>query len=388
MMYQHFYQKFLNGHKDKIHLAAHSHHFWPDVSYDAHIQYWLDASIHSDEKWSIILGEKLIKAQKHIAQILNLNNYENIAFASNTHELISRLLSSFLGNKQLRVLTTDSEFHSFARQIKRLEEFENVEVTYLMANEENFEKELLRESQNNYDLIFTSQVFFNTGKVLDLRVIENVVQLKSENTIFVLDGYHGFCAVNTDLSNLEDKIYYLSGGYKYAQAGEGMCFMTIPSNCVLRPSYTGWFASFSTLETSEHDKIQYDNNGWRFWGSTQDFSALYRFVGVWDNFEKHQINVDKIHNYIQSLQRHFIENFKASNKLVSTNLSAVGHFLTLNFSSLQNAQEAHKYLASKNVLTDFRGTKLRFGFGFYMELNQLNMALEILNRDDFISLIK
>lgn len=386
-MYQHLYTKFLDGHKGKIHLAAHSHHFWPDVSLDGHTQYWIDAQNFSDHKWNVILGEKLSIAQKQIATILNLKHPEQLAFAPNTHELLSRLLSCFLEKGSLKVLTTDSEFHSFSRQIKRLEEFESVKVTYLDGNSDRFEKELIKESSKDYDLIFVSHVLFNSGKVIDINCIEKAVLNKPKETIFVLDGYHGFCAIPTDLSRLEDKIYYLGGGYKYAQAGEGMCFMSIPKDCHLRPVYTGWFASFSTLESS-NKTIDYDNNSWRFWGATQDLSSLYRFQFVWNKFDELELNVLKIHEYIQVLQKFFIENFKARSSLISCDLSGVGHFLTLSFKTVSDAQKAHLLLLSKNIVTDFRGKNLRFGFGLYLTFEQIEIALKTLNSDEFLALIK
>src|SRR5690554_7267927 len=52
----------------------------------------------------------------------DLPHPEQFVFASNTHELLYRVFSSFAPEQPLRVLSTDSEFHSFSRQIKRLQE--------------------------------------------------------------------------------------------------------------------------------------------------------------------------------------------------------------------------------------------------------------------------
>ena len=38
---------------------------------------------------------------------------------------------------------------------------------------------------------------------------------------------------------------YLAGGYKYAMAGEGACFMHCPPGFGARPRNTGWYASFA-----------------------------------------------------------------------------------------------------------------------------------------------
>src|SRR5690606_23672150 len=114
------YSRFLEGHGTSLHLAAHSHHFWPDVTREAQIEYWDDCAKASDEKWNKIFSEIIPKTQKHIAKILNLKDEQQIAFAPNTHELTSRLLSLFLGKSSLSVLTSTSECHSQKRQILRL----------------------------------------------------------------------------------------------------------------------------------------------------------------------------------------------------------------------------------------------------------------------------
>ena len=40
----------------RLHLAAHSHHYWPDVTRDAQLQAWDDAARLADRKWGHVLG--------------------------------------------------------------------------------------------------------------------------------------------------------------------------------------------------------------------------------------------------------------------------------------------------------------------------------------------
>src|SRR5437762_4021096 len=35
----------------RLHFAAHSHHLWPDASYDGHLAAWNDAAELADRKW-------------------------------------------------------------------------------------------------------------------------------------------------------------------------------------------------------------------------------------------------------------------------------------------------------------------------------------------------
>ena len=56
--------------------------------------------------------------------------------------------------------------------------------------------------------------------------------------MLALDGYHAFLARPVDLSGLADRAFFLAGGYKYAMAGEGACFLHCPPGWLPRPRPT------------------------------------------------------------------------------------------------------------------------------------------------------
>src|ERR1700749_3996936 len=122
-----------------FHVAAHSHHPWPDVSYDAQIAAWDDAARLLDRKWDHVFEHVIPTAQAHIARQLNLPDPSTIAFGPNTHSFLVRVLSC-LPQKPVRVLTTGSEFMSFSRQMARLKEDGLVQVTQVSVEPfEDFE---------------------------------------------------------------------------------------------------------------------------------------------------------------------------------------------------------------------------------------------------------
>jgi kynureninase len=96
-----------------LHVAAHSHHPWPDVTFAAQEQAWRDAALMLDHKWDHVFGKVIPAAQAHIARQLALPDPSSIAFAPNTHSFVLRLLSCL--PPKPRVLTTSSEFMSFSR---------------------------------------------------------------------------------------------------------------------------------------------------------------------------------------------------------------------------------------------------------------------------------
>lgn len=385
-----YYSRFLKGHEGKLHFAAHSHHFWPDVSREAQLAYWDDCAKYSDEKWGKIFSQTIPKTQKHIAAILNLKHPEQIVLAPNTHELSSRILSLFVGKPELKILTTTNEFHSWRRQFLRLMELPQITVTQVPAGNSQFLPQIKAELTKNYDLVFLSQVFFDSGIALTDEEILELVDATPASTIFVLDGYHGFAAIPTNLSKLEGRIFYLGGGYKYAQGGEGVGFMVVPKGD-WRPAYTGWYAEHAHLSQPAGAKVGYADDGMAFMGATQDPSGWYRFNAVWDFFGTQGLTVTKIHQYILNLQRLFLCELPAKflekwelKALFQSDLKWHGHFLTFEAPTLEKAEAVQKRLQINQILIDRRGSRLRFGFGLYQDesdVRDLTGRLKILAED-------
>jgi kynureninase len=365
------YSRFLKGLGDRLHFCAHSHHPWPDCTRDAVLSCWDDASRHADEKWDKIFGKVLPAAQSAVAEALKWPSSDLIAFAPNTHEFVCRLLSCLPPGRPPRILTTDSEFHSFARQTARLEEdgatVDRVAVEPFVSFADRFVSSV---KAGDHDLIFLSHVFFNSGHKLTEDQLSMIANAASKSAIVVIDGYHSFMAAPLHLSKLAVRAFYLAGGYKYAQAGEGVCFLAVPPNCELRPSNTGWFADFAALEKGIKSPVGYGDGAFRFWGSTFDPTGLYRWNAVTAWRKSLGLSVEKSDAHVRALQRGFLKRLAASPRgpfkpeaLVSTDFSRLGHFLTFR---IPDAPAVSKRLASElGVLTDARGDRLRFGFGLY-----------------------
>lgn len=371
-MYKKYYKRFLEQNSGIQHYASHSHHYWPDVTRDAMIEYWDDSAKYVDDKWNHIFGVKIPETQKLIAEVLKLSSPEQIVFAPNTHEFVTRLFSCFPSEKKISVLTTDSEFYSFDRQVNRLAEEKMVVVEKVATLPfDDFEKRFIQKiSEQKYDVIFFSHVFFNSGMaVKNLKAIVDAVS--NNDTMIVIDGYHSFMALPTDLSYFESKIFYMAGSYKYAQGGEGCCFMSVPKNSQHRPLNTGWFAGFGDLANNS-GAVNYNDNGMRFAGSTMDYSALYRLNAVLNLFKKDGISVEKIHECVQKMQKNFREHllsidhpFLAEKNILSVDYNHHGHFLTFAMPSPEHTKKLHDELRVHKIWTDYRGSRLRFGFGIY-----------------------
>jgi kynureninase len=381
------FSEFRGADPARIHLAAHSHHFWPDAACRGHRRALQDAARLADKKWETVLGVLMPRVQRGIAAVLALPDPATIAVAPNTHDFVRRLLSALPAAAPPRILTTDSEFYSFARQIARLEEDGLVAVERITA--EPFasfpERFVSAARRSGHDLVYVSQVFFNSaGTSGSLDAIAGAVG--DSGALVVIDGYHGFMALPTVLAKSASRAFYLAGGYKYAMAGEGVCFMHCPTGLGMRPRDTGWFAAFGALGGKGDGSVAYGADGARFMGATFDPTGLYRQAAVFDWMDEIGLTVDAIHDHVLTLQDLFLAAIARGKvgplgdaRLVTPIAAgaARGHFLTFEFAG---AQALHDRLARANITTDVRGERIRFGFGCYHTADEIEAAVAAIAR--------
>jgi selenocysteine lyase/cysteine desulfurase len=365
------FSRALSGGAGRVHLAAHSHHLWPDVTFVAHMQAWEDAARLWDGKWSHVFGEVLPEAQRHVAGHLGLADPGSIAFAPNTHEFVLRLFSALPADIVPRVLTTDSEFHSFSRQAARLAEDGMIELDIVkVAPFESFAARFTAAATAQpHDLVFFSQVFFNSGFVVpDLAAV--VAGVAEPDTLVVIDGYHAFMALPVDLSAVQHRVFYLGGGYKYACAGEGVCFMACPDGYAPRPRDTGWYAAFGALAEAGTTGVAYAEDGGRFMGATFDPSGLYRLNASMRWLAGQGVDAAAVHARALAMQAGFVASMDAAGiagltgdaLIVPARVPDRGNFLAYR-SPWAAAQQAR--LEAAGIVTDVRGDVLRIGFGLY-----------------------
>lgn len=375
------FSRFRDANPERLHFAAHSHHLWPDVTREAQLQAWDDAARLVDDKWEVVLGEVWRETAAGIARHLGLPDPATLVPAPNTHELVNRLLSACPAGRPARILTTDGEFHSLRRQLDRLAEDGLVLIEAVPAEPFSTLADRLAEAARNgaFDMVFVSQVLFNSGFALaDLDALVPV--LAAPERLVVIDGYHGFLARPTDLSRIADQAFYLAGGYKYAMAGEGCCFMHCPPGFAPRPRNTGWFASFSAL-AGPQGGVPYPDDGWRFMGATFDPSGLYRLRAVLLWLDGEQLEASKIHAHAVALQDRFMEAMaeqpvgplRTEKLIVPMSDPARGNFLT--FGDPEAAVWRHR-LREAAIVTDVRGDRLRLGFGLYQRAADVDRLIE------------
>jgi kynureninase len=377
------FARFQGAAPGRINLAAHSHHDWPDVTYQAQEAAWADAARLAGDKWDVVFGEVIPAVQAGIARHLRLPDPSTIAFAPNTHEFLRRLLSCLPAARIPRVLTTGAEFHTARRQLGRLAEDGLIEIDEVAAEPFATLPQRLRTATaaGGHDLIYVSHVLFSSGAMTgDLAALADAVT--SSETLLAIDGYHGYLALPTDLSGIADHAFYIAGGYKYAMAGEGCCFMHCPPGYGPRPRDTGWFAAFGALAAPPGSSIGYSGDGGRFMGATFDPSGLYRMRAVLAWMTTENLDAVGIHGHAVTLMQRFLAGLDALDlpelsrgDLITPlrDIAAHGNFLAFR-TPAAGALEAS--LAKLDIATDHRGDILRFGFGVALAEGDIDAALQ------------
>ena len=386
MTYKHLFSRALQLDPERLHFAAHSHHLWPDASFDGQVRAWVEANHFADRKWDLVFGEVVPEAQRHIAKELGLPDPETVVFAPNTHDFLIRLFSGW-ETKPVRILTTDGEFHAFRRQAERWEESGDAVVTRVPLEPfDTFDDRFTAAAgAGGHDVIVVSQVFFKTGQAIGC-IDELAALARPEGPWVIVDGYHGFMATPTDLSRVADRIFYVGGGYKYAMTGEGAGFLHAPHGFCERPVVTGWFAEFGNL-MGPPEGVQYRGDAGRFWGATFDSTPLYRFNSVRNMLDEQGLTTADVSAHADRLQARFAQ------ALAAGECGALGEAEVLNpvtgddgprarFLALKHgdAQRWRADLLAANVVTDVRDEVIRFGFGLYQTDEDVERLIGVCKR--------
>ena len=386
MSFKRLFGRSLGADPDRLHFASHSHHLWPDASFAGQMQAWDDAARLADGKWDRVMDQVWPQAQADVARELGTDQPDAIVFSSNTHDFLVRLVTAApRKGGQLKILTTDGEFHSARRQFARWEEEKWVCLERIATEPfDTFPARFLSAATSgNHDLILVSQVLFGSGRTFD-RLDDLAALSRPEGPWVVIDGYHAFMALGRPFGETAARTaFYLGGGYKYAMAGEGCAFLHAPPGFAPRPPVTGWFAEFEDLSLPP-GSVGYAQDASRFLGATFDPSGLYRFTAVQRMLEENGLTTGRISPHVANLQRQLLDALPGSplaDAELLNPLDGAPHARFLAFRS-PNAQRWYEALKARNCITDVRGDVLRIGFGIYQDEQDVAALAALLGRLD------
>lgn len=363
---------------ERLLLTGHSHQAWPDVGFEAQAEAWLDAAELVDRKWERAFA-RADAVRRGFARLLG-EPHATIALGASTHELVVRLLSALPLRQRPRLVTTDGEFHTIRRQLDRLAE-EGVEVVRVAEGPvESVAERIAREVDDRTAMVLVSAVFFDSGRIArNLRVVAE--RCAGHGAQLLVDVYHALNVV--PFSILEEGLgdaFVVGGGYKYCQLGEGNCFLRLPAACDLRPVITGWYSEFGALaEQDPTGRVTYGPGADRFAGATYDPASHYRGASVFRFFEEEGLApalLREVSQHQVGVLAEAFDHLDLDPGIVTRDrtvpLNELGGFLALRS---PRAEELSRGLSDRGVLTDSRGTVLRFGPAPYLSDQQLGEAM-------------
>ena len=368
---------------NRLLFTGHSHQAWPDCALEGQIEYFHASANLIDKKWD--LAFKKTEVLREYLRTYYDDPTGLYCREESTHFLFVSLMSAWNLVNKPKIITSEGEFYSLARQLARFSEA-GLEVVKIPAS---IDEDFLANIQNNLDnktsAVMISRVYFQSGLINPhLRDIAKIC--REQGVPLVIDDYHGTNVVPLSIRDegLEDT-FILIGGYKYLQWGEANCFLRFPKDCTLRPVITGWFASFDSLQKKQDfsKPVEFDPGDQRFASGTYDPSSQFRAAKVVQFFKKQALNSNVLRTGYQEqiglLRNLFLEKDIDPSIIRLTHnedVSLNGGFLSLHS---PYAVPIRKRLLEKEVFTDARDTILRLGPAPYTTSEQINDVIGILS---------
>lgn len=356
------YRSFLTN-AERILLTGHSHQAWPDVARDAMVQAFDDAARLVDDKWGPAF-EAAEALRRFVAARIGCEAGE-LALAENTHHLVIRFLSALDLRRRRHLVTTRGEFHTIDRQLHRLAE-EGVDVTFVDPDPER----IVDAVRDDTAAVLCSTVLFQTGAIVpDIDAL--VTRVRARGAHVLLDAYHAFQIVTF---RVPADAFLVAGGYKYAQMGEGNCFLRVPP-CAdeLRPVVTGWFAGFEALADKRTERVGYPGRAaGRFAGSTYDPTSHYRARAVAEFFDREGLTVEVL-RAISRRQTARILDALDGFEVVTPRDRRAG-FVAVRVGDARGVVER---MRQKNVLVDARADLVRLGPAPYLTDDEIDEGVRV-----------
>ncbi len=356
----------------RVLLTGHSHQAWPDVAKPAMNAAFDDAAAHCDDKWSRAM-EAADAVRAAVARRIGVGRDE-IALAPSTHELVARFLSALDLRKRPRLVSTTGEFHTIDRQLRRLRD-EGIEIELVpVAPVVTLSERIAAAIDARTAGVLVSSVLFETSTIVPgLAAVAEKAAKHGAEVLF--DAYHAFNVVPFSIAELGANAFVTAGGYKYAQWGEGCCFLRVPATTTLSPVYSGWFADWASLgEPRDSSKaVGYGPRPCdRFAGSTYDPVSHYRARAVDAFFGERGMTVEALRAINLRQTRRILDGLDGCEIATPREDAERGGFVSVR---TERASDVVKKLRERDVLVDSRGDLVRFGPAPYLTDDEIDEGL-------------
>lgn len=330
------------------------------------------------------LGEKI---RESFADIVGISDPNRVCLGVNATTFVSQILSNYWG-RTFKILSTNTEFPGVTRVLNALKEIENIEVFFLDAkNIKTFEEQLISEAfSKKYDVLVMSDVPYNFGTILP-NIAEIIEKIKHRFEKIIIDGSTSFwnIPVKEVWGKTINDIYYIGCPKKFLCCGEGFNVMIIPEKCEDRPIFTGWFVKDGrNADFLKFPNIHPKNHADIYCNGTLDWSSRYRFLKIYEHYNKIGYTFEKQYKYRIMIQEYFLKKLeeKKITFLGKHNLrNQMGKFRPLQTcfdmsNSEITPEELNKILSEKGILETSTGETTRFCIGVYHTVFDIERLVE------------
>lgn len=256
-----------------------------------------------------------------------------------------------------RVVATRGEFDSLDVILREYARRGRVELDFVEARADGrFDTDdIVTAIGERVDLVVVSEVIFNTGQRLD-RIDEIAARAHRADGRLLLDVYHSLGVLEVDVSSL-DVDFAVGGSYKYLRGGPGACFLYVHPRHLggsLRTLDIGWFAKRDRFAYERPDPPRLLPGGDAFLESTPPILTWYQARA--GQRLALAIDVSRVRAYSLLQQRRLVDALGRRGFDARGGTENHGAFVVV---VDERAREWQKALASREIVTDARGSQLR-----------------------------
>lgn len=353
----------------------------PDPVYYETVEAMIKSSANagrSGHDLSLTAGEILYNTRKKLAELLNVENPERIAFCQNTTEALNKGIKGVMWRGG-HIITTSMEHNSVIRPIKALEK---CGVTYsILKGDENGEidldklEKMIRRDTKLIVMTHSSNV---CGNIYD---IEKAAQIAHcNNVLFMVDGAQSLGSIPLNAQNIDLLAF---PGHKGLMAPQGTGGLYVKEGVNIKPIMEGGTGSVSESLMQPDFFPDILECGTMNVPAIAGLGAAAEFIL--------STGAENIGSHEKYLREQFEEQIRNIENIVvygGANRGGICAFNILGLDSVEAAQILNDqygicvrsglhcaYLAHKTLKTEKTGC-IRVSFGFFNTLNDVEKALD------------
>jgi selenocysteine lyase/cysteine desulfurase len=296
---------------------------------------------------------------------------DEVAITTSVSAAINPIANAIQFNGRDKVVMSEFEFPTMG-QIWLAQEPRGAKIQFLDGIDNEVPVDAYaRAVDKKTRIVPLTQVSFVNGSRSD---VEAVTKIAHDNgALLFLDGYQdcGTRPIDVKKDNVD---FYVAGTLKYLLGPPGVAFLYVRRELIeqLNPPMTSWFAQQNAF-AFETKRLEPAHNARRFEGGSPPMPSVYIARPGLDLLRR--IGLDNVAAQVQKLARAFLAGLRDIGVATKTPASSVGPLVVVR---AKDSQTVVGKLTARNVAVSARKDGVRFGFHVYNTLDDVNVALNVL----------